>query len=464
MIEQESALFHFLPPQPSQLSSFETGSSDRVFPSFNQPPWVSPMTGHLFPQMAAVRQSFPDQAVASLESGIAREIDSLGLQSRTRPGQTVAVTAGSRGIHGIDRILRSVCDELKGLDLQPFIVPAMGSHGGATSQGQLQVLASYGITEQSMGVPVTSSMDTVTLGTTSLNTPVHVDRTAHEADHIVAVNRIKAHTKFKAPIESGLMKMLAVGLGKHTGASLVHRLAVDHSLSALIRETARSVLNSGHVLFGLGLVENAFGRTAGIKAMLPEDLETAEEELLERAKAISARLPFDDLDLLIVDRIGKDISGTGMDTNVTGRNRDILGDFTVAPRIKRIVVRDLTEATEGNGLGIGFADFCTRRLVDRLDLAKTYTNAMTGVSPEKAAIPMHMDTDRETIAAALESLGNWAPGSVRVVRIQDTLHLERIGISSALIPELPDHCTLISAPGDMAFSPEGDLADPVPGG
>ena len=410
-----------------------------------------------FPRMALVRQSFPAPAVNDLESDIAREVHSLPLKGRIRAGQTVAVTAGSRGIHQIDRTLRSVCDILKTLELKPFIVPAMGSHGGATPQGQLQVLASYGITEQTMDVPIRSSMDTVCMGRTSLGTSVHTDSFAHAADHVVVVNRIKAHTKFKAAIESGLMKMLTVGLGKHTGASLVHKLAVEHTLYALIRETARFILNNGRVLFGLGLVENASGRTARLKAMLPEDLEPAEEELLTHAKEISAKIPFPELDLLIVDRIGKDISGTGMDTNVTGRNRDILGDFTVSPRIKRIVVRGLTEGTEGNALGIGFADFCTQQVVDRMDLKKTYTNALTGVSPEKAAVPMHFSTDRQTLSAALESLGNWAPDTVKVVRIQDTLHLDLIHVSSALIPELPRHCSLISKPEDMVFTSDGDL-------
>jgi len=417
------------------------------------------MTEHVFPSMALVHQAFPDQAVSDPETTVAREMQALDLPGRTRPGQSVAVTAGSRGIHRIDRTLRFLCDRLKEQRLEPFIVPAMGSHGGATPRGQRQVLDSYGITEESMRVPIRASMDTVCLGTTGLGTPVHMDRLACEADHLVVVNRIKAHTKFKAPIESGLMKMLAIGLGKHTGASLIHKLAVEHTLFALIRDTARFLLSNGRVLFGLGLVENAFGRTSEIKAMLPEDLERTEEMLLEKAKAISAKIPFPELDLLMVDRIGKDISGTGMDTNVTGRNRDILGDFTVAPRIKRIVVRGLTRATEGNALGIGFADFCTQRVVDTMDLAKTYTNAMTGVSPEKAAIPMHFATDRETISSALESLGSWEPGSVKAVRIRDTLHLDTIQVSSALIPELPKHCSQFSEPREMTFASDGGLED-----
>jgi hypothetical protein len=413
--------------------------------------------------MALVHQAFPDQAVADPEDAVAGEVRSLELPGRTRPGQSVAVTAGSRGIHRIDLVLRTLCDQLKEHGLEPFIVPAMGSHGGATPQGQRQVLASCGITEESMRVPIRAGMETVRLGTTGLGTPVHVDRLAWEADHVAVVNRVKAHTKFKAPLESGLMKMLAIGLGKHTGASLIHKLAVEHTLYALIRDTARLILSSGRVLLGLGLVENAFGRASQIKAALPEDLERTEEELLEKAKGLSAKIPFPELDLLIVDRIGKDISGTGMDTNVTGRNRDILGDFTVVPRIKRILVRDLTEATEGNALGIGFADFCTRRVVDCMDLGKTYTNAMTGVSPEKAAIPMHFATDRETISAALESLGNWNPDTVRAVRILDTLHLDPIQVSQALIPELPEHCSLLSEPREMAFTAEGCLVDLEPG-
>jgi hypothetical protein len=412
-----------------------------------------------FPQLACIEQQFDLRHIADIEHEVSSQIKDLELAGRFQPNQSVAITAGSRGINGIDRILGSLIESLKSMDLNPFIVPAMGSHGGASAEGQVQVLASYGITEQRMGAPIAASMDTVCLGHTELGTPVYVDRLAAQADHILPVNRIKAHTKFKAEIESGLMKMLAIGLGKHTGASQLHALAPIHGLDRIIIHTARYILDQSPILMGLGIVENAFGRCARIQGMLPETLENREKDLLLQAKGLSAKIPWSEVDLLIVDQIGKDISGTGMDTNVTGRNRDILGDFCTTPKIKRILIRDLSSGTEGNALGLGFADFCTTRAVQAMDRKKTYTNAMTGVSPEKAAIPMYFDSDRETIQAALDSLGHWAPDTVRVVRIRDTLHLSRIQASPALLVDLPAHCSLKIQAKDMQFDAQGDLED-----
>ncbi|MFO7877698.1 MAG: lactate racemase domain-containing protein [Desulfovermiculus sp.] len=410
-----------------------------------------------FPSLAWIEQRFDPACIADVRAEVNRQFESLDLSGRFEPGQSVAITAGSRGIERIDQILAALCQKLISLGLKPFIVPAMGSHGGATAQGQTQVLDSYGITEQAMGAPIQAGMGVDLLGHTELDTPVYIDRLAHAADHILVVNRIKAHTKFKADRESGLMKMLAIGLGKHTGASCLHALAPIHSMSRIIEHTARYILAHAPILMGLGMVENAFGQCTRIQAMLPEDVETEEKKLLIQAKELSAKIPFPELDLLIVDRIGKDISGTGMDTNVTGRNRDILGDFTSRPQVKRVLVRDLTPATHGNALGLGLADFCTARAVQAMDRMKTYANAMTAVSPEKAAIPMHFDTDRETIQAALDSLGHWDPETVRVVRIQDTLHLTRIQISPALVAELPAHCSIQGQAQEMQFDEKGNL-------
>ncbi|WP_027370702.1 lactate racemase domain-containing protein [Desulfovermiculus halophilus] len=410
-----------------------------------------------FPSLAWVEQHFDPACVADIQDEVTRQVQGINLSSSYQPGQSVAITAGSRGIDRMDRILAALIANLKHMGLRPYIVPSMGSHGGASAEGQVQVLASYGITEQEMGAPILSSMDTVCLGYTDLGTPVVMDQLAAEADHIVVVNRIKAHTKFKAKIESGLMKMLAIGLGNHAGASRLHALAPIHGLGPLIEHTGRYVLDHSPLLFGLGIVENAFGRCALIRAVEPAALVEEEKKLLVRAKRLAAKIPWPEVDLLIVDRIGKDISGTGMDTNVTGRNRDILGDFCSEPRIKRIVIRGLTPATEGNALGLGFADFCTTRAVQAMDKKKTYTNAMTGVSPEKAAIPMHLDTDQETIAAALDSLGHWTQESVRVVRIQDTLHLQRLQASPALLAQLPHHCSILGRTREMQFDVQGNL-------
>ena len=247
-----------------------------------------PMQESQLPQLAWIKQHFDPSCITDMDQAVSREIDGLSLSSRVKPGQSVAITAGSRGIDRIDQGLTTLGHKLSDLGLQPFIVPAMGSHGGASAKGQTQVLASYGITEERTGLPIRSSMETITVGETSLGTPVFLDRFAFEADHIAVVNRIKAHTKFKADIESGLMKMMAIGLGKHTGAARLHALAPIHSLESIILETGRSILQGCPVLLGLGLVENAFGQCAAIQAMSAQDLEKTEKGLLFQAKNLSA--------------------------------------------------------------------------------------------------------------------------------------------------------------------------------
>lgn len=356
----------------------------------------------------------------------------LPLLDRIKPGDSVAITAGSRSIGGLVPILAGLVAALKSVHAAPFIVPAMGSHGGATDEGQANLLAGLGITEASVGAPVRSSMDTVVLGRTQDGLAVHCDRLAAGADWVLAVNRVKAHTKFKGRIESGIMKMIAVGLGKHAGAAALHKSAVRVGMERAITSIARMSLSKVRFLGGVGIVEDAYAAPHTVAAFPPETLEDGEAGLLELAKRLAPKIPFDDVDLLIVDAIGKDVSGTGMDVNVTGRNRDILGDFSTTPRVKRIFVRDLTPDTAGNALGIGFADFTTDRLVANMDYQKTVINALTGLSPEKAAVPIHFATDAACLAAALDSLGDWIPETVRIVRIRDTKRLSRILVSQAL--------------------------------
>jgi hypothetical protein len=272
------------------------------------------------------------------------------------------------------------------------------------------------------------------------------------------VNRIKAHTKFRGEVESGLVKMLAIGLGKHRGAAYLHRLAVARgSFPAVILPAARLMLDKLPVLCGLGLVENGYGRTHTVRAFAPAEIVHGEAGLLRLARSLSPKLPCPDLDLLVVDRMGKDVSGTGMDTNVTGRNRDILGEFPTGQRVKRLVVLGLSPGSDGNANGIGYADFTTDRLVRAMDRHKTVTNALTALGPEKAAIPVHFPTDREAVEAALDSLGLWSPDTCRVVRIRDTLSLSRLLVSEALLPDLPSTCRVVGEPEEMAFDGEGNL-------
>ncbi len=416
-----------------------------------------PSSDSSFPSLALVAQRFDNQELPDIAEAVRTELARLELSDKVRPGQSVAITAGSRGIHGINTILAAVCGFFREMGASPFLFPAMGSHGGATAEGQTAVLAAMGVTDQSVGSPICSSMETIALGETPEGIPVATDALASQADHIVVVARIKSHTKFKGTLESGLFKMMGIGMGKHRGAELMHRMAVIHSFPTVVRSVGHHVLNHLPILCGLGIVENAHGRTHALRALSPDQMEPGEEELLRLAKKLAPGIPFDDIDLLIVDEIGKDVSGTGMDTNVTGRNRDILGDFTTTPRVKRIFVRDLTPASAGNALGIGFADFTTDRLVAAMDYKKTVTNALTGLSPEKAAVPIHFPTDREAIMAALDSLGPWTPKTVRVVRIKNTLHLNTLYLSPALLSPLPANVSPLKNPEPIRFDPHGNM-------
>ena len=383
------------------------------------------------PKMALVEQEFDPQRIDDITAAVAQEMIGMDLQDRVKPGDSIAITGGSRGIANIDIITKAIVDELKKLGGEPFIFPAMGSHGGATAEGQIRILANLGITEETIGSPIKSDMEPAYLGEAALDYPIYVDRNAVAADHIVIVNRVKAHTKFEGPVESGLMKMMAIGMGKQKGASYYHRAAIRLSFQKIVENVGLEVMKKCPILFGLASVENAFHETCVIQSIKPENILENEKVLLKTAKERMAKLPFDEIDVLIVDEIGKDISGTGMDTNVTGRNFDLLGDFTARPRVKRVFVRDLTIKTEGNATGIGLADFTTTRLVEKMDKNKTWTNVITGISPEKGAIPIHFDTDEEVLDACFRTIGDTAPADTRIIHIRNTQDIHRISFSHA---------------------------------
>jgi hypothetical protein len=415
----------------------------------------------LLPKMYRIRQKVDPPVVADVASAVRAEIHKLQLERRMKPGARVAVTAGSRGVANIAAILRTTCDCLRELGAQPFIVPAMGSHGGATAEGQLTVLARYGVTPESMGVPILSSMETVEIGRMPWGFPVYVDKHAFEADHIVLVNRIKPHTNFRAHVESGLMKMLVIGLGKHQGAIMAHRASVDVGLPKAIPEVARFSLSKLPVLFGLGTLENVRHQTAKVEAMLPEQLEAIETRLLAEAWPLLGRIPFDFLHLLIVDEMGKEISGTGMDPNVLGRLYFFPNEEPKTPQYIRILVRDLTEKTAGNAVGMGLADFATRRLANKVNFQYTYTNALTGLSPMRSKLPIIFETDRDAIEGALKTIGLTEPPDAKVARIKNTLDLEYLYASDALVPEIEQRGDLeiVRGPHPFTFSTQGDLAD-----
>jgi hypothetical protein len=414
----------------------------------------------LFPEMALVRQKLHAERLEDIPAAVSKAVDGLHLASLTKPGESVAVAVGSRGISHIPAIVSECVKFLKALGLEPLIVPAMGSHGGNTPEGELSALARLGIDESLAGVPILAAEDVVKIGTLDIGIPILMDRRAAEADHIVVINRVKPHTKFHGPIESGLTKMLTIGLGKGQGAALYHRAAVQHTFG-ILQDAARHIMEGRSVLFGLAILEDGHKDVSRISAVRPENWFEAERSLLEEAYSMMPRILFDLIDILIVDEIGKDISGIGMDSNVTGRHRDIVGDFYTAPHVKRIFVRDLSPKSDGNGNGIGLADVTTRRLVDALDFEKTYTNALTAISPEKAAIPMYFERDRECIEACLNTIGMVAPQAARIIRIKNTAMLETLSVSRALEGDVmsnPD-LEIFRAWEPMPFDEKGNLSD-----
>ena len=412
------------------------------------------------PKMVRVKQLFPRAFFDDVREAVQSELVSIGVESIIKSGDTVAVGAGSRGVANIAATIKAIVEFLKDLGARPFIFPAMGSHGGATPEGQTEVLHHYGISEQTMGVPIKSTMDTKIMGETADGLPVFLDQHAADADHVVPVNRVKSHTDFNGSIESGIMKMLAIGVGKQRGANMYHRAFFSYGFEHVIRTSAALLIDSGKVPFGFALVENAYGETALAKAIPATDILSTEQKLLAHSKEISAKLPFDTLDLLIVDWMGKNISGTGMDTNVIGRYMQNFEPEPEKPSYLRILVCDLTGESAGNATGIGLADFTTKRLVDKFDKEATYMNCITSLGPQKSRIPFHFDTDREAITVALDTIGLRPPEDARIVRIESTLKLSQIHISESLLEsaQLMSSLEILSEPEPFDFDSNGNLS------
>jgi hypothetical protein len=414
-----------------------------------------PRASH-FPRMVRVKQEFAGPMLHDVAGAVREALGKLALP--IKPGHTVALAVGSRGIVNLDTVVRAAVEQMKALGARPFIFPAMGSHGGGTAEGQLSVLAHYGITEATMGCPVRATMEVVEVGET-LGLPVWLDRYAAEADWIGVINRIKPHTDFKGEIESGLFKMMTIGLGKHKGAVQGHRANIRHRYETVIARVGREMLRKARIAFGLGIVENGYDETALVGAFLPADMEAGERELLRLAKAWMAKLPFDPIDLLIVDEMGKDISGAGMDSNIIGRHGTFFEPPFPNPKITFIVVCDLTPNTYGNAIGIGSADFTTRRLADKIDWEATYINGLTAVSPAGGKLPPVLDTAEDAIAVALSCLGLDRVEDARVVRIKNTLKIAEVDVSENLLPEVGKRAdlTVASDPAPLAFDVSGHL-------
>ena len=410
--------------------------------------------------MAKIRQKLHAEELKDIPAAVVKAIQGLQLPSPAKHGESVAVAVGSRGISHIAVIVSECVNSLMDRGFKPFVVPAMGSHGGNTPEGERAVLAKFGMTEAMLGAPIRAAEDVVEIGRLGIGIPILMDRRAAEADHIVVINRVKPHTKFRGPIQSGLTKMLTIGLSKGQGAALYHQAAVQHTFS-ILEDAAEGILKDRSVVFGLAVLEDGYGNVARVNAVKPEAWFESERSLLEEARLMMPRIPFDSIDILVVDEIGKEISGIGMDSNVTGRHRDIVGDFFTAPHVKRIFARDLSPESDGNGNGIGLADVTTRRLVDALDLEKTYANALTALSLEKAAIPMSFDTDRECIEACLNTIGMVGPEETRLIRIKNTARLETFWASRALERDVTSNpnLTIVSKWEPMAFDDTGNLLD-----
>lgn len=413
-----------------------------------------------YPRMFRVRQIVERPLVADIAGTVESELAALKLRDKVKPGQSVAITAGSRGIANIRLIIKAVVDHLLRLGARPFIVPAMGSHGGGTAAGQRAIVEGYGITEKFVGCPINATMETVVVCRTAEGIPVHFDRFAYEADHVVVVGRVKPHTNFVGEVESGLMKMMLIGLGKHEGAKIYHRAIMDFSFPQIIASVAGEVLKRCRIVCGVGIVENGYDETAKIKAVAPEEFLERERELLTLARRWMPKLPFARADVVIIDEIGKNISGAGMDTNVVGRK---FNDHKAAedewPKVKKIWVRGLTEETHGNAAGIGMAEFASKRAIEQVDWHITKINCLTGGHITGAAAPAHYDTEREVFEAALQSIGLVDPPDARILWIRDTLHLAEVECSETYWDDAQgrDDLEILVGPREIQLTPEGDL-------
>jgi Lactate racemase N-terminal domain len=416
------------------------------------------------PRWVKVRQELNAIEVADVAEAVAAEFQKPEIAATITPGMRVALTAGSRGIDRIAEVIRATASEVRRLGAEPFVVPAMGSHGGATAAGQTALLAHYGVTEEGVGCPIKASMDTVLLGKVENDTPVYFDRTAYEqADAVIPIGRVKPHTDFHGPIESGLMKMIAIGLGKQKGAEHFHWRGFPE-FHVLIPAVARFTISHVNIPFGIALVENGYGHLSLIEAVPGGRIWEREQELLKIARERLARLPGERIDVLFIDEIGKDISGDGADPNVV--NRDISGQLSASevvakPDIQRIVVRDLTVDTEGNATGIGLADFGLRKAIDKIDPMSTYMNCVTAKSPSAARLPITVDSDRQAFFLSIASCLQTEVDQARIVRIKNTKDLEEFWASEPFLPEIlaTGRVELIGEPHEIPFDSVGMLAE-----
>mgnify|MGYP001813567755 CR=1 FL=1 len=425
------------------------------------PPYIE--ADFAFPDFYHVRLRPESERIADVASATAATVDRALANSSIRSGDTVAVAVGSRGMANLVPMVRSICQRLQHVGARPFIVPAMGSHGGATAEGQAAILAQLGIAEAACGAPVRSSMAAEPIATVYDDVPVFYARDIAAADHAVCLNRIKPHTKFKGPLESGLAKMLCVGMGKHDGALAYHRWALQYGFFPLLREMAQAVLSHGNLRFGVAVVENARDETCLIEAVPAGRILEREPALLAAAKEQFPRLPFTRLDVLAIETIGKEISGAGMDPTVTGRAFDLMeSDFSERMQATRVAVLNLSTKTGGNAIGLGNADIITEKVFQAMDYEATVMNALTSLSLHKAFIPVRLPSDRKALQACFTTLGPKPAAAIAAVIVRDTRHVNEFLASAALLDGLRRHplADILAGPIPLSFDAADNLVTP----
>lgn len=410
-----------------------------------------------FPNLVPIKQKFDQQKITDLKQIITQEFARAEIKNTIKPGQRIAVAVGSRGIAGLQEIVTLMVANIKQLGGNPFIVPAMGSHGGATSEGQIRVLESYGITESLVGAPIVSSMETIELSKSKFGESIYFDKNAYNADGVILVNRVKPHTDFKGPYESGLMKMLVIGLGKHKGAAWAHARGVDQFID-LILQTGIEIIKKTKILFGLAVLENAYKEIAHVETVLADDIYEREPQLLKWASSLMGRIIPKEFDILLVEEIGKDVSGTGMDTNVISRSVSGLPGFDDL-KYQRLVVFDLTDTTEGNACGIGLADITTKKAVNKINFNYLYTNSLTASILESAKIPVVMENEKHAVMAAMLTCHRINLNAPKIIFIKNTAELDHILVSEPLAKVLDKNSSveIIGNSLPMEFSKEGIL-------
>jgi hypothetical protein len=392
---------------------------------------------NLFPKVIKIKQKFKSYKLKeNINLTIAQAISEKNIKTKIKPGMSVAVGVGSRGIENLYEIVKNLVDIIKGYGANPFIIPAMGSHGGATSEGQKEILASYGITEERLGIPIKSSMEVVEVARYKETVPIYFDKIAFHADAIIPINRVKIHTDWRGEVESGLLKMLVIGFGKHKGATEIHSLGMDN-FHKVIPEVGSIIINKVPVIFGVACIEDAYDQTAEIRVLMPKEFYSQEKEMLKRSKKNMAKINIPQIDVLVIDEIGKDISGDGVDPNIIGRFRGKQKNDVKGPNVEQVVILGLSKRTHGNANGMGYADIITKELLDSIDFTSTYTNAIAAGYLFGVKVPLTANSDKEAIGLALNIIKKRA-SDVRLVRIKNTLKLSEIIVSETIYKEIKD--------------------------